>query len=227
MGRQIVTAGLSLRVTLEASATGAVSDNKDERRLSLDYPISNVIGVWAAASEAGTNLYDDTCSQDGTSILMGEGTVAASTVYYVSYNIETHLPVIGMPAGHQGSIMGVYSSAPLKIESLPATDYEIADPVGSGAVILLLGSMECTITSIKIRTDGTNCGLYLYSDATADPEHMEFNKTSINLLWFSTDDFSDLKIPFDTGEVYLAIVDTGANATPANTYVTLRGHVGI
>jgi len=222
MGRQIVTAGLHLRVTLEVTATGT-----DASVIPLAYPISTVIGVWAAASEAGTNLYDDTCGHDGTQIKMGEGTVAASTAYYVSYNMETHLPVIGMPVGHQGSIMGVYSSAPLKIESLPATDYEIADPVGSGAVVLLSGSVECTITSIKVRTDGTNCGLYLYSDATADAEHMEFNKTGINLLWFSTDDFSDLKIPFDTGEVYLAIVDTGANATPANTYVTLRGHVGI
>lgn len=225
MGRQIITAGLHLRVTLEVTATGS---GDDARKIPIEYPISTVIGVWAAASEAGTNLYDDTCGHDGTFIKMGEGTVAASTAYYVSYNIETHLPVIGMPvSNHQGSIMGVYNAMPLKIESLPATDYEIADPIGGGAVVLLLGSIECTITNIKVLTDGTDVDLYLYSDATATRANMEYNHQTINLLWLSTDSHSDLKIAFDTGKIYMALVDNGVDSTPANTIITLRGHAGI
>lgn len=221
-GRQIVTAGLHLRVTLEATATGT-----DASVIPLAYPISTVIGVWAAASEAGTNLYDDTCGHDGTEIKMGVGTVAASTAYYVSYNIETHLPVIGMPASeHQGSIMGVYNAMPLKIESDPATDYEIADPIGAGAVELLLGTMACTITNIKVLTDGTDVDLYLYSGATATRANIEYNHQTINLLWLSTDSHSDLKIAVEGG-VYMALVDNNVDSTPANTYVTLRGHVGI
>lgn len=227
MGRQIATAGLQLRVTLEESATGS---GVDALIIPLDYPISNVIGVWAAASEAGTNLYDDTCSHDGTKIKMGTGTVSASTTYYVSYLIEAHLPVIGYPAAnHQGSVMAVTHAMPLKLESDPAVDYEIADPVGAGSLanMLISGSIKCTITHIKVLTDGTNIGLYLYSGNTATRANMEFRKTAINVLWFSTDDYSDLKIAFDAGNVYLAIVDTGANADPANTFITLRGHVGV
>ena len=227
MPRQIATAGLHLRVTLEASATGS---GNAARVIPLNYPISTVIGVWAAASEGGTNLYDSTCSHDGTNILMGSGTVSASTTYYVSYNIETHLPVIGYPAEeHQGSIMGVTHAMPLKIENVPATDYEIADPIAGGDISgnLLLGSIKCTINHIKVLTDGTDVDLYLYSGDTATRANMEFNWQTINLLWFSTDNFSDLKLAFDTGEIYLALVDNNVNATPANTFITLRGHAGI
>lgn len=227
MPRQIATAGLHLRVTLEESATGS---GVAARIIELDYPIASVIGVWAAASEGGTNLYDDTCGHDGTKIQMGTGTVAASTTYYVSYRIEAHLPVIGYPAAeHQGSVMAVTHAMPLKLENDPAVNYELADPIGGASLAtnLISGSIECTITHIKALTDGTNVALYLYSGDTATRANMEFNHLAINLLWFSTDDYSDLKIAFDTGEVYLVLVDTGANATPANTYITLRGHVGI
>lgn len=227
MPRQIATAGLHLRVTLEESATGS---GDAARIIELDFPISSVIGVWAAASEGGTNLYDDTCGHDGTKIQMGDGTVSASTTYYVSYRIEAHLPVIGYPAAdHQGSVMAVTHAMPLKLENDPAVNYEIADPVGGASLAtnLISGSIKCTITHIKVLTDGTNVALYLYSGNTATRANMEFNHLAINLLWFSTDDYSDLKIAFDTGEVYLALVDTGINATPANTFITLRGHVGI
>lgn len=229
MPRQIATAGLHLRVTLEASATGAVAAEL-ERKIPLKFPIETVIGVWAAASEGGTNLYDSTCSHDGSTILMGVGTVAAETVYYVSYNLEAHLPVIGYPAqNHQGSVMAVTHAMPLKIESAPATDYEIADPIGASDISgnILSSSVVCTIEHIKVLTDGTDVDLYLYSGSTATRANMEFNFQTINLLWFSTESYSDLKIAFDTGEVYLALVDNNVNATPANTYITLRGHVGV
>lgn len=227
MPRQIATAGLHLRVTLEESATGS---GDAARIIKLDFPISSVIGVWAAASEGGTNLYDDSCGHDGTEIQMGDGTVSASTTYYVSYYIEAHLPVIGYPAAdHQGAVMAVTHAMPLKLENDTAVDYELADPIGGASLAnhLISGSIKCTITHIKALTDGTNIGLYLYSGNTATRANMEFRKLAINVLWFSTDDYSDLKIAFDTGKAYLVIVDTGANATPANTNITLRGHVGI
>lgn len=229
MPRQIVTAGLHLRVTLEASATGAVAAGL-ERTIPLDFPIETVIGVWAAASEGGTNLYDSTCSHDGSTILMGTGTVAAETTYYVSYNLEAHLPVIGYPAqNHQGSIMAVTHAMPLKIENVQATDYELADPYGAGDISgsILSSSVACTIEYIKVLTDGTDVDLYLYSGATATRANMEFNHQTINLMWISTNTYSGLKLAFDDGNVYLALVDNNTNATPANTYITLRGHVGI
>jgi hypothetical protein len=225
MSRQIVTAGLQLRVTLEVSATGS---GDAARTIPLDYPIATIVGVWAAASEGGTNLYDASCSHDGSTILMGDGTVSASTTYYVSYYIEAHLPAIGYAAtGHQGSVLAVAPAMPLKIVNSQAVSYEIVSPTAGATVNILASSIKCTITHIKVLTDGTNIGLYLYSGDTATRANMEFQKTAINTLWFSTDSYSDLKIAFDSGSIYLGIVDTGANATPANTYVTLRGHVGV
>lgn len=233
MPKQIATAGLHLRVTLEVSTTGDGTATP-VREIALDYPISTVIGVFDANSEAGTNFYDAECSHDGSKILLSEVQAAAiggaSTTVYVSYRTEAHLPVMGYPApNHQGAVMAVVHAMPLKLENDPSVDYEIADPIGAGSIAtgIISGSIICTITHIKVLTDGTNVALYLYSGNTATRANMEFRKLAINVQWFSTDDYSDLKIAFDTGYVYLALVDTGANATPANTYIDLRGHVGI
>ena len=232
MARQIATAGLHLRVTLEESVTGDGTASPI-REIVVDYPISSVIGVFDANSEAGTNFYDENCGHDGTKIKLSEAQAAAiggaSTAVYVSYKIESHLPVIGFPSSnHQGSVMAVTHAMPLKLENDPAVNYEIADPIGGASLAtnIISGSIECTIEHIKVLTDGADVDLYLYSGNTATRANMEFNKQTINLLWFSTDDYSNLKIAFDTGEVYLALKDNGT-ATPANTFITLRGHVGI
>jgi hypothetical protein len=82
------------------------------------------------------------------------------------------------------------------------------------------------ITQIEANSDGTNysIGIYQGDQTTGTALNLKFTKASINQVYNSSTEYPNLRIVIEDDSWRLGIVDTGANATPANTAITVRGY---
>lgn len=221
-------------VTLEESATGAADDsNWNHLHVPLDLPAWEVTGVFVAADGSGVNFYtsalypSSTC--DGNRVILSAAAgaaIGAATAVWVTYMVEPRLEWCGVP-NQRGGVGAVVTPLNVVANSAPATDYELANFTAGGVTILVgfIPPVPTVITAIRVVSDGTNFAVGLFEAATATRVNTMFISPDINLFWLSGDDYPNLEIPINVvNGVYMAIVDTGADSTPANTFVRMYGH---
>ena len=82
------------------------------------------------------------------------------------------------------------------------------------------GSGGLYVQSVKVITDGTNINLYVYDSDTPSYASLIYRLDGINLQEI---DNSEWTIPLANTSVWVGYQDVGANATPANTTVEIKG----
>ena len=225
-------------ITMELSATGDGSA-WPVNQIPLDYHAGGVTGIWANAAGTGTDFWNDFPRNmvDGNWIQLGPEATAASTAdtsYWVTYIVDTQIIASGVPLPEGG---GVIATAPTILSGINGTN-DSATPVNYEISGLATGQTLAAeipfvpplsgvvITQIEVNTDGTNIeiGIYPGGATTGTTANIKFAKTGINQLYNSSTEFPNLRIVIEDDAWRLGVVDTGVNATPAGTTITVRGY---
>lgn len=225
-------------ITLEASATGDGSA-WPVNQIPVDYFVGAVTGVFANAAGTGTNFWTAYAGNhaDGNILYLGPAAAAATaddTAYWVTYTVDTQIIAMGVPMPQGG---GILATAPTILSGINGTndsstpvDYEISGLTTGQtleAEIPFVPPLSgVVITQIEVNTDGTNIeiGIYPGGATTGTTANIKFSKTAINTLYNSSTEFPNLRIVIEDDAWRLGVVDTGANATPAGTTITVRGY---
>jgi len=230
-------------ITLEASKTGkADSSDWDQGTVPIDFPVAQVTGVFSAADGSGSNYWagdyvGGTASDNWLHLSAAALTaIGDDTNVWITYQTgNTYDVPAGVPLGQFNAAALV--TVPTVLNSITATsdnatpvDYEITGLTTGqtlAAEIRFVPPLNgVVITQIEVNTNGTNIaiGIYEGSATTGTVLNLKFTKAAINGLYNSSTEYPNLRIVIEDDAWRLGIVDTGANATPANTTVTVRGY---
>ena len=229
-------------ITLEASKTGkADSSDWDQGTVPLDFPVTAVTGVFDNAAGTGDNHWTGTYAGGTASDNYLHLSAAAitsigdDTACWITYRTGAVYDVAaGVPMGDAFNAAALVT-VPTILNSIIATsdvadDYEISSLTTGQTLedeIRFVPPLSgVVITQIEVNTNGTNIaiGLYEGAETTGTVLNLKFTKTAINGLYNSSTEFPNLRIVIDDDAWRLGIVDTGADATPATTTVTVRGY---
>jgi len=232
-------------VTLEESKTGkADSSDWPPNQVPLDLPVGTVNGIFTNANGTGTNFwtaYSGSMS-DGWIIHLSTkaaAAIGADTAVWVTYDTDVHpSDAAGVVlSGRDGAALVTITAVLMAIKGendhTTPVDYEISSLTTGqtlAAEIRFVPPLKnVTITEIDVITDGTNIaiGIYAGTATTGTWDTLIFKKESINTQWYSSQEFPNLRVVIEDDAFRLGIVDTGANATPTNTKVILRGHPAV
>lgn len=221
--------------TLESSVTSAAGVESG-RRIQLDYPVTNVTGVFDNDAGTGTNYWtmatlwrtdDPRLKQravriEAKYIVLAPGTgLAAATAAWVTYDVPNAIRPLYGGYGATGlvGLAEIYSKG-LDYNFTGFT--EMTGPTAGTPVEVDLepGTGGLAVKSIKVLTDGTNINLYIYKASTASYANLIYRLDGINLMEI---DNAEWVIPIANTSVWVGYQDVGANATQANTSVEIRG----
>ena len=237
--------GISLRskiydITLEESKSGkADASDWAQNLIPIDFYAGSISGVFANDAGTGTNFWTAYSgnTNDGFWLSMGVDATAAmtaDTAYWVTYKTDSQFVAMGVPMAGES---GILATVPTILSGINSTsdnstpvDYEItALTTGqtlAAAIPFIPPLNGVVITQIEVNTDGTNIdiGIYQGDQTTGTALNLKFTATTINTLYNSSTDYPNLRIVIEDDSWRLGIVDTGVNATPAGTTVTVRGY---
>lgn len=163
--------------TLESSVTSAAGVDGG-RRIQLDYPVTNVTGVFNNGAGTGINYWTMTGSWrsddprlknravriEAKYIVLAEGTgLAASTAAWVTYDVPSAIRPIYGAYGSTGrvSLVDAYSSvAGPHTFTTEMTDKNTGSPE---VVTIEPQSGGMVVKSVKVVTDGADIDMYIYS----------------------------------------------------------------
>lgn len=230
-------------ITLEASKTGkADSSDWDQGTVPLDFAVALVTGVFDNAAGTGDNHWTGTYAGGvagdnylhlSAAAVTAIGNDTACWVTYMTGN--TYDVAAGVPMGNAFNAAALVT-VPTILNSIVATsdtadDYEIS-ALDTGQTledeirfVPPLGGV--VITQIEVNTNGSDIdiGIYEGAETTGTVLNLKFKKENITAgVYNSSSEFPNLRIVIDDDAWRLGIVDTGANATPATTTVTVRGY---
>lgn len=223
-------------ITLEASKTGKADSSDWERyTIPMDYNVTGVTSIYSTATGTGGTEYYSTTAKIvwmANNIYLPAGLIADDTNIWVSYTVDRTLYVGGTPIGHGLSALAVAPTilSAITASSAIATDYEISNLTNGqtlAAEIRFVPPLKnVVITQIEVSSDGTNfdIGIYPGTATTGTTLNIKFIKTGINTSYNSSTEYPDLRVVIEDDAWRLGIVDTGANALPANTQITVRGY---
>jgi hypothetical protein len=224
------------QITLEASKTGSGLD-WELYTIPMDYKVTEVTSIYSTATgTGGTEYYSATSGITwlGNVIYFPAGAIPDDTNVWVTYIVDQILMVGGTPIGDGLSALAV---APTILSAITGesdystpVDYEISNLTNGqtlAAEIRFVPPLKnVVITQIEVTTNGTNIsvGIYPGTATTGTTTNIAFMKTGINTVYNSSTEFPNLRVVIEDDAWRLGIVDTGANATPAGTKVTVRGY---
>lgn len=230
-------------ITLEASKTGkADSSDWDQGTVPLDFPVARITGLFDNAAGTGSNYWTGTFAGGTASdnwLQLSAAALAAigdDTNVWITYQTgNTYDVAAGIPIGQFNAAALV--TVPIVLSSITAisdnatpVDYEITGLTTGqtlAAEIRFVPPLNgVVITQIEVNTDGTNIsiGIYEGTATTGTVLNLKFTKATINGLYNSSTEYPNLRVVIEDDAWRLGIVDTGANATPATTTVTVRGY---
>lgn len=236
MPTQISTLATSYQITLEASKTGKADSSDWERyTIPVDFNIGNLTSIYSTATGTSGTEYVAAGSKIawfGNIVQLPAGLIADDTNMWITYTTEPILHAAGTPIGDGKSALAVAPTilSAITSSSATATDYEISnltDGQTLAAEIRFVPPLaNVVITQIEVSTNGTNIaiGLYEGAETTGTALNLKFTKTAINGTYNSSTEFPNLRVVIEDDAWRLGIVDTGADATPATTQVTVRGY---
>lgn len=227
-------------ITLEASKTG-LADGSDwpTNTIPLDYPASAVSGIFINADGSGTNYwttYSGSYFSDNWIYLSAtaDAAMAVDTAFYVTYKTggtyETVAGVMLTGTAKCAQVIIPVVLSQITAQSATGTDYEISGLTTGqtlAAEIRLVPPLTgVVITQIEATSDGTNYAIGIYEGAatTGTVLNIKFSKSAINGQYNSSTEFPSLRVVIEDDAIRLGIVDTGADATPASTQITVRGY---
>lgn len=225
-------------ITLEASKTGSGLD-WDVTKIPVDFNVGEISGIFDTVAGTGTNYwsaYSGSTFHGNWIVLSAEAATALGddTNCWVTYDIDSNILAAGVPLAHgSGAIVTVQTilnSVTSTSDYSTPTSYEISSLTTgqtlADAIPFVPPISGVVITQVEVSSDGTNfsIGIYQGDQTTGTTLNLKFMKTGINTVYNSSTEYPDLRIVIDDDSWRLGIVDTGANATPANTQVTVRGY---
>lgn len=233
----ISTLATSYQITLEESKTGKVDSSDWERyTIPVDFNVSTVTSIYSTATGTGGTEYLTEGSNIvwvGNQIVLPAGLIADDTDMWITYTTEPLLLAAGTPIGFGKSALAV---APTILSAIisssdTGTDYEISGLTTGqtlAAEIRFVPPLtNVVITQIEVVTNGSNIsiGIYEGAETTGDVLNLKFQKAGITVGEYnSSTEFPNLRVVILDDAWRLGIVDTGADATPATTQVTVRGY---
>lgn len=220
--------------TLEASVTSAAGV-KDGRKIEVDYPVTSVTGVFDNDAGTGTNYWTVYPATDPRAkrreinptgryiaLPIASGLAAATSCWVTYIMSESIQPIHG---GYAASGVVVFADALSKGITYNFTGFtELTGPTDgvNDSVEVPLDPQQAglLVKSVKVITDGTNINLYVYKADANSYANLIYRLDSVNLIGI---DNSEWIVPLDNTSIWVGYQDVGANATPANTTVEIRG----